>query len=123
METYKADLAAATSSLVNLEATAFNSATVASKIYFPLAAAPETLNPNNPLSEKWKFKASAESMKWFLFNKLFQSLYPFNKILKTFKAVTSADFQLAPQKTKAKSNLLDSVKFLTSPPLYSEGFL
>lgn len=57
----KADLALFTSSVVNLEATAFNSATVLSKIYFPLAAAPETLNPNNPESEKWKFKASAES--------------------------------------------------------------
>lgn len=44
---------------------------VLSKIYFPLAEDPETLNPNNPESEKWKFKASAESMKWFLLIKLF----------------------------------------------------
>lgn len=96
---------------------------VESKIYFPLAEDPETLNPNNPESEKWKFKASAESMKWFLFNKLVQILYPFNKVLKTFKAATSSEDQLTPWKTKAKSNLLDSFKFLTSPPLYSEAAL
>lgn len=71
---YKADLAALTSSAVNLEATDFNSAIVFSKIYFPLAADPETLNPNNPLSEKWKLTASAESTKWCLFNKLFYNL-------------------------------------------------
>jgi hypothetical protein len=62
-ETYKADLAASTSLWEILEANSFNSPIVASKIYFPLAEAPETLNPNNPESEKWKFNASAESIK------------------------------------------------------------
>jgi len=47
-------LAAATSSLVSLLAIALSSAMVLSKIYFPLAADPETLKPNKPLSEKWK---------------------------------------------------------------------
>ena len=46
---------------------ALSSAIVLSKIYFPLAADPETLKPNNPLSEKWKLRASAESTKWCLF--------------------------------------------------------
>lgn len=60
-------MARLTSYSVTLEAKDFNSAIVDSKIYFPLAEDPETLNPNNPLSEKWKFKASAESTKWCLF--------------------------------------------------------
>jgi hypothetical protein len=63
-------LAADTSSAFNLLAIDFNSATVLSKIYFPLAAAPDTLNPNIPLSEKWKLEASAESIKWCLFKRL-----------------------------------------------------
>lgn len=87
----KAALALFTSSGVNLEAIDFNSATVFSKIYFPLAAAPETLNPNNPESVKWKFKASAESTKWCLFNKLDYNLLVFNKVVKTWKAYKSAE--------------------------------
>lgn len=117
-EVYKADLAALTSSAVNLEATAFNSATVFSKIYLALAEAPETLKPNKPESEKWKFTASAASIQCYLFNKLDYNLQVFNKVVNTFKAVISADFQFTPQKNKPKSNLLDSVKFLTSPPTY-----
>lgn len=58
-----------------------------------------------------------------MFKKLDYNLYPFNNWVNTFKAYTSADYQLAPWKNKAKSNLLESVKFLTSPPLYSEAGL
>lgn len=82
--------------MVNFPAKDFNSAIVLSKISFPLAAAPETLNPNKPLSVKWKLEASAESMKWNLFNKLFYNLEVFNKVVNTFKAYKSAELQFSP---------------------------
>lgn len=75
----------------------FKVETVSSKIAQALLAAPFNLNPNNPESVKWVFKADPLSMYDFLDNNQF-NLEPFNKVLAIYKAQTSVEFQLAPQK-------------------------